>query len=72
MIDIAKLFADYGGIIGLVILALFVLIAYLIYQQSQITAQLLKSVEESDRRLIDFKREAYKSLPLEDRRKEKR
>lgn len=54
--QVTKLFAEYGGLIGLVVLALFGLVGYLIYQQTQITKRLLKAVEENDERLIDLKR----------------
>lgn len=72
--SVTKIFAEYGGLIGLVVLALFGMVAYLIYQQTQITKRLLKAVEENDERLIDLKKVLWtaESLPLTTRRKEER
>jgi hypothetical protein len=71
---LAKLFAEYGGLIGLVVLLLFGLVAYLIREQTRLTRNLLQVVRENDDRLIDLKRALWKSdgLPLPDRRNQKR
>lgn len=68
MTDLAKVFGQYGGLCGLVLLALFSMIAYLIFQLTKVIGLLL----ESDARIIDFKRETYKVLPYKDRRKYQR
>lgn len=79
--SVTKLFAEYGGLIGLVVLALLVMVAYLINKVTRIAERLLvavednaRSVQENDERLIDLKKALWtaESLPLPDRRKEER
>ena len=76
MDGLATIFAENGGLIGLIILALFVLVAYLIRQQSVITSDLIEAVRQSDervaqsdKRLVDFKKAMYEAGNLPERRK---
>jgi len=55
--EIVKIFADVGGVVGI----LLVVICWMVYSNTQITKSLLRTIHLNDERLIDYKKEIYKT-----------
>jgi hypothetical protein len=66
--EIAQIVANVGGLIGLVVMGLLVLVAYLASSFASLLAKTLKVTEENDKRLIDLKKAMYEADRLPDRR----
>ena len=66
--DVVRVVANEGGLIGLVVLGLLVLVAYLVSTVASLLNHVLKITQENDSRLIDLKKSLYAAYKLPDRR----
>lgn len=64
MESIIKVFADVGGIAGI----LLVVICWMVYSNTQITKTLLEITMRKDERLMDLKKSLYNAGRLPERR----
>lgn len=72
MAYIISKFGEQDGLVGMIYSGTLLLIGYLVQQQSRTTTQLFDMLRKNDERLEDFKRSAYKTGLLYDRRKSDR